>query len=185
MCISRLFCCIPAYCTKSHKNTSNHIMSCRTHQPFTDLLTRYHLQHLFYFLKYLVFMRIKAKSPPLATSNFPSSHRHLCLQILPRAFNEAFGHGRHGLWTHLRTVAGPRCWGPFHAVAAGCHEMLVLREAKLQLGFGLSQVVSQVCQDPLFGGGGEEISKRLGHPGFMITHSYNSTYILCFLGGYR
>lgn len=27
-------------------------MSCRTHQPFTDLLTRYHLQHLFYFPKW-------------------------------------------------------------------------------------------------------------------------------------
>ena len=45
-------CCIPTYCTKSHKNTSNHITSCRTHQPFTDLLTRYHLQHVFYFLKW-------------------------------------------------------------------------------------------------------------------------------------
>lgn len=176
MCISRLFCCIPAYCTKSHKNTSNHITSCRTHQPFTDLLTRYHLQHLFYFLKW----KTSFDPPPLATSNFPSSHRHLCLQILPRAFNEALGHGRHGLRTHLRTVAGPRCWGPFHAVAAGCHEMLVLREAKLQLGFGLSQVVSQVCQDPFFWG--VEDIKGWVIPDF-YDYSYNSTTL--FFGGYR
>ena len=148
MCISRLFCCIPAYCTKSHKNTSNHIMSCRTHQPFTDLLTRYHLQHLFYFLKW------KHRLIPTSRDlDFPSSHRHLCLQILPRAFHEALGHGRHGLRTHLRTVAGPRCWGPFHAVVAGCHKMLVLREAKLQLGFGLPKLSRRFVKTLCLGGG--------------------------------
>ena len=123
-------------------------------QPFTHLLTRYHLQTFSIFLNIIY--------PHLHLDFSRSSHRHLCLQILPRAFNEAFGHGRHGLRTHLRTAANRH--GPLRAVAAGCHEMLVLREAQLQLGFGLprfsrrSQIWSQIFQDLFLGGKIEKLA---------------------------